>query len=185
MASLGHVAIGMAAGRLWTGLGQHQRTENFNALLRSMVAFSALSLAPDLDVIAFRFGIPYAAPFGHRGAAHSIFVALVLASIAAVATRLRVDQINTGQTRKRLWALCAVVAVSHGLLDTLTDGGLGIALAWPFSTARYFAPWTPILVAPIGARMLSGRGLRVVMAEALQFLPLLVWAVWPRRRPTG
>ena len=79
----------MAAGRLWTGLGQHQRTENFNALLRSMVAFSALSLAPDLDVIAFRFGIPYAAPFGHRGAAHSIFVALVLASIAAVATRLK------------------------------------------------------------------------------------------------
>jgi inner membrane protein len=147
-----------------------------------MVAFSALSLAPDLDVIAFRFGIPYAAPFGHRGAAHSIFAALVLASIAAVATRFRPDQANTGQTRKRLWVLCAVVAISHGLLDTLTDGGLGIALAWPFSTARYFAPWTPIPVAPIGARMLTDDGLRVVMTEALQFAPLLVWAVWRRRR---
>ena len=40
-----------------------------------MLAFSALSLAPDLDVIAFRFGIPYSAPFGHRGAAQSILVA--------------------------------------------------------------------------------------------------------------
>jgi hypothetical protein len=58
----------------------------------------------------------------------------------------------------------------------------GIALAWPFSTARYFAPWTPIPVAPIGARMLTGRSLRVVMVEAVQFTPLLLWAAWPRRR---
>ena len=78
-----------------------------------------------------------------------------------------------------------VVAISHGLLDTLTDGGLGIALLWPFSNERFFAPWTPIPVAPIGARMLTGRGVRVVMTEALQFAPLLVWAVWPRRRATG
>jgi hypothetical protein len=38
------------------------------------------------------------------------------------------------------------------------------------------------LQAPIGAGMVSGRGLTVVMTEALQFAPLLVWAVWPRRR---
>jgi len=182
MASLGHVAVGMAAGRVWTGLqrGQSQRI-TLKALARSMVAFSALSLAPDLDVVAFRFGIPYSAPWGHRGAAHSIFVALVLASIAAVATRLTLEQVDGGQTRTRLWLLCAIVAVSHGLLDTLTDGGLGIALLWPLSNQRYFAPWTPIPVAPIGARMLTGRGLMVVMTEALQFAPLLIWAVWPRR----
>ena len=182
MASLGHVAVGMAAGRLWTGLQGQNEAGSFKPLARSMVAFSALSLAPDLDVIAFRFGIPYSAPFGHRGAAHSIFIALVLASIAALATRVRPDQVNSNQTRTRLWVLCAVVAISHGLLDTLTDGGLGIALLWPFSNERYFAPWTPIPVAPIGARMLTGRGIRVVMTEALQFAPLLVWAVWPGRR---
>ena len=182
MASLGHVAVGMAAGRLWTGLQGQNEAGSFKPLARSMVAFSALSLAPDLDVIAFRFGIPYSAPFGHRGAAHSIFIALVLASIAALATRVRPDQVNSNQTRTRLWVLCAVVAISHGLLDTLTDGGLGIALLWPFSNERYFTPWTPIPVAPIGARMLTGRGIRVVMTEALQFAPLLVWAVWPRRR---
>jgi inner membrane protein len=68
------------------------------------------------------------------------------------------------------------------LLDTLTDGGLGIALLWPFSNERFFAPWRPIPVAPIGARMLSSRGLHVVLTEALQFSPLLAWAIWPRRR---
>ena len=183
MASLGHVAVGMVAGRVWTGLGQERvdHDTSIAALIRAMVAFSALSLAPDLDVIAFRFGIPYAAPFGHRGAAHSIFIALVLATVAALATRLQLDRVDTGQTRKRLWLLCVVVSISHGLLDTLTDGGLGIALLWPFSTARYFAPWTPIPVAPIGARLLSGRGVRVMVTEALQFSPLLVWAAWPRR----
>ena len=185
MASLGHVAVGMAAGRFWTGLQPENEPASFKLVARSMLAFSALSLAPDLDVIAFRLGIPYSAPFGHRGAAHSIFIALLLASIAALAARARRDQVNSGQTRKWLWVVCAVVAISHGLLDALTDGGLGIALLWPFSNERYFAPWTPIPVAPIGARMLTDEGLLVVMTEALQFAPLLVWAVWPRRRATG
>jgi len=173
VASLGHVAVGMAAGRLWSMRSDRQGA----TAARAMVAFSALSLAPDLDVIAFRFGIPYSAPFGHRGAAHSIFVALVLASIAAYATPLTAG----GWTRSRLWLLCAIVAVSHGMLDTLTDGGLGIALLWPFSNRRYFAPWTPVPVAPIGARMFTPRGVRVVMIEALQFAPLLLWSLWPRR----
>jgi len=148
MASLGHVAVGMAAGRIWNRL-QRPRGEQATtvALARSMVAFTALSLAPDLDVIAFRFGIPYGAPWGHRGAAHSICIALLLASVAAFATRMQ-PGFNKGRTRLRLWLLCAAVAISHGLLDALTDGGLGIALLWPFSNARYFAPWTPI---PCGA----------------------------------
>jgi inner membrane protein len=186
MASLGHIAVGMAAGRVWTELhGAQGERAGSRTLVRSMVAFSALSLAPDLDVIAFRFGIPYGAPWGHRGAAHSIVIALVLATVAVLATRLQRRQVGFGQTDKLLWLLCAGVAISHGLLDTLTDGGLGIALLWPFSNARYFAPWTPIPVAPIGERMLSERGFRVVLTEALQFAPLLAWASWPRRRPAG
>src|SRR5262249_25790342 len=171
-------------GRVWTALvgTQGERTRS-TTLVRSMAAFSALSLAPDLDVIAFRFGIPYSAPWGHRGAAHSIVIALALATVAVLATRLQPRQVGLGQTDKLLWLLCAGVAISHGLLDTLTDGGLGIALLWPFSNARYFAPFRPIPVAPIGQGMWSERGLRVVLTEALQFAPLLFWASWPRRRP--
>jgi len=169
MASVGHVAMGLAAGRLWTRPGTID-------VARAMVGFSALSLAPDLDVIAFRLGIPYWAPFGHRGASHSFAVALALATVATLVS---------GEPRRiRLWFLCFGVAASHGLLDTLTDGGLGIALLWPFSNQRYFAPWTPIPVAPIGADMLTAEGFRVVTTESLQFAPLLIWAVWPRR-PRG
>jgi len=33
----------------------------------------------------------------------------------------------------------------------MTNGGLGIAFFSPFDPARYFLPWRPILVSPIGA----------------------------------
>ncbi len=165
MASLGHVAVGLVAGRLWTGFRGEQGGDprDSTSLVRAVVAFSALSLAPDLDVIAFRLGIPYDAPFGHRGAAHSVFAAVALASVAALATRLTPEQTGGGQARLRLWLLCAAVATTHGVLDALTDGGLGVALLWPLSNRRYFAAWTPIPVAPIGVRMLTARGLGVVM----------------------
>jgi inner membrane protein len=86
-----------------------------------MAAFSALSLAPDVDVIAFRLGIAYSAPFGHRGP-RTPSAALALAFVAAVAARGTPELVDNGQTRLRLWLFCAIVAVSHGLLDTLTAG---------------------------------------------------------------
>ena len=46
------------------------------------------------------------------------------------------------------WAL-ALATATHGLLDAMTDGGLGVAFFSPFSNARYFLPWRPIQVAPI------------------------------------
>ena len=72
-------------------------------------------------------------------------------------------------------------AIPKSRLDALTDGGLGAALAWPFSDARFFAPWRPIPVAPIGVGMLSRRGLEVVLAEAVLFLPIFAVGLWPRR----
>jgi inner membrane protein len=75
-----------------------------------------------------------------------------------------------------------LVVASHGLLDTFTEGGRGIALLWPFTLERYFAPWRPVPVAPIGTAILSTDGLILMAREAVLFLPLWVIAVWPRRR---
>jgi inner membrane protein len=140
-----------------------------------MIAFAALSMLADADVIAFRLGIPYSAPFGHRGATHSVMFALFAGcAFAALSSRGKDG---------RFWSLAfvaTVVAVSHPLLDALTDGGLGVALLWPFSNARFFAAWRPIPVAPIGARMLSSYGLHVLLIETLWSSPLLVWSLWPR-----
>ena len=40
----------------------------------------------------------------------------------------------------------------------MIDGGLGCALFWPFDLTRYFAPWRPIPVAPIGMDFFSPHG---------------------------
>ena len=69
---------------------------------------------------------------------------------------------------------------SHGLLDMLTNGGLGVALFWPFELTRHFAPLTPIAVSPIGlSDFISARGATVLWSEAIWiWMPLtLVVAV--------
>ena len=70
-----------------------------------------------------------------------------------------------------------VVLASHGLLDTMTDGGLGAALLWPFSLTRYFAPWRPIPVAPIGPDFFSADGATIALIELILFLPLFLFAL--------
>lgn len=174
MASLGHIAIGMAAGRAWAGEGAPR-----GKLVKAMVAFCVLSLLPDADVIAFVFGIPYEAPWGHRGASHSfVFALLLTAAIVAIARKAGAPPLRTATAT-------LLVSTSHAILDTLTDGGLGCALLWPFSNFRFFAPITPIPVAPIGTYMFSLRGLYVVMFELVMFAPLLIYATFPRKRPTA
>jgi inner membrane protein len=101
-------------------------------------------------VVAFVLGIPYAAPFGHRGAAHS----LVFAAVCSLTLLLAVPRLR----RLSLGLLLFAVVASHGVLDSFTDGGLGIAFLWPFSNERFFAPWRPIPVAPIGPRVFGASG---------------------------
>ena len=48
----------------------------------------------------------------------------------------------------------------------MTNGGLGVAFFAPFSDARYFLPWRPIVVSPISIRAFVGpRGLQVMWSE--------------------
>jgi len=70
----------------------------------------------------------------------------------------------------------SLVGASHGLLDALTDDGLGIALLAPFDNTRYFFPWTPIPVSSIGLRaFLSDWGLRVIIFEIVYiWVPVIV-----------
>jgi inner membrane protein len=57
------------------------------------------------------------------------------------------------------------ITASHGILDALTNGGRGIAFLAPFSNQRFFFPWRPIQVSPIGAGFFSARGLDVLKSE--------------------
>ena len=59
------------------------------------------------------------------------------------------------------------------------------ALFWPFDLTRYFAPWTPLPVSPIGLGYLSPYGLYVAAVELMVFSPLLIYALVKPRRPIG
>lgn len=145
-----------------------------------LLAAMACACAPDLDVIAFAFGIPYNHLFGHRGISHSLLFAALLGALVAawLGRRLRLDT----RMRLRLFGLLFVATASHGLFDAMTNGGLGIAFFAPFDAGRYFLPWRPLVVPPIGVLpMFSPWGAAVVKTELLYIgLPSLVLIVTAR-----
>jgi len=134
---------------------------------RWWVAGAVCAALPDLDVIAFRFGVPYESMLGHRGISHSLFIAAAFAALLVGAGFRGSD----GATARRAFVYLFLATASHGLLDAFTDGGLGPALLAPFTGTRYFFPWQPIRVAPLGlARFFSSEGGRVLASEAVWVL---------------
>ena len=126
------------------------------------IAVIVCSILPDIDVIGFRMGVHYADFWGHRGMTHSLLFAAVVAGAIAILMGSNFAQ------RWKLGLLLFTITASHGLLDALTDGGLGIAFFSPFLTERYFFPWRPIHVSPIGATaFFSPRGSRILWSEIL------------------
>jgi inner membrane protein len=124
------------------------------------------SVIPDLDVIGFRYGIRYGDFWGHRGFTHSLLFAALLTGAAAAIIVFRRDVPR--HVRLLLSAYLFLATASHGVLDAMTDGGLGVAFFSPFNNARYFLPWRPIRVSPIGlSRFFSPRAYAVLRSEFL------------------
>lgn len=122
------------------------------------------SILPDIDVLAFKFGIPYEAFWGHRGFTHS-FAFAFLTALLVVFVLWREPRSRTANAR--LVVYFTLLTASHGLLDAATNGGLGIALLSPFDTTRYFLPLRPLEVSPIGGAFFSSRGAIVLVNEIL------------------
>ena len=153
---MSHIAVPLA---VTLGLGRSRIPT------RLMVAGVVAAMLPDADVLGFRLGIPYGDALGHRGASHSLFTAAII-GLAAVAFSRLIESPPT-----RIFWFVFLAATSHGLLDTLTNGGHGVALFWPWSAERFFAPVHPIEVSPIGlSRFLSKQGQMVLASE-----PLWIW----------
>jgi inner membrane protein len=154
-----HAAVPLALG---VGLGREAVPP------RLLVAGVLASVVPDLDILTFSWGVPYAAPLGHRGFSHSLLFAAALALVGAAACRaLRAPP-------ARAFAFLLVACASHGALDALTTGGLGVAFLWPWSDRRFFAPdaLRVIAVSPLGLRFFSARGLTVLGSEVLWIWPV-------------
>ncbi len=134
--------------------------------LRLLALGTFCSLIPDADVVSFALGIPYHHPLGHRGLTHSPFFAMVLA-LLLMGIFYRRLRLGSGAWWRRFGFL-ALLGISHGVADAMTNGGLGIAFLAPFDNGRYFLPWRPIEVSPIGLEgFLSAHGWSSVKSELL------------------
>jgi inner membrane protein len=150
---------------------------------RIWVAGALCSIIPDLDVIGFRFGIHYGDFLGHRGFTHSLLFAALLTTVTAWIVLFRADVAKFSQWWLVLYLFLATA--SHGILDAMTDGGLGVAFFSPFNNDRYFLPWRPIRVSPIGvSRFFSSHGYAVLKSEFIWiWVPtiLLIAIAWAFR----
>src|SRR5256885_475998 len=131
---------------------------------RELFLGTLCSTVPDLDVLGFPLGIQYGDMWGHRGMTHSVVFAALLAGIlVAVWYRTKPAVTLTG-----LFFYFFLCTASHGVLDALTDGGLGVAFFSPFDTTRYFFSVRPVRVSPIGvSEFFSEYGVRILASEAI------------------
>ena len=120
------------------------------------------AVLPDADVLAFGLGIHYDSMFGHRGFTHSLAFALLTGVFVTFAF------FRDAPNRASLVVFFSLATASHAALDALTNGGLGVALFAPFSGERYFFPFRPVEVSPIGLDAFFGEwGLAVIRSELL------------------
>jgi inner membrane protein len=104
-----------------------------------IIVASMVAGAPDIDGLFKHFlHVSPDSIYGHRGAAHSLFVALAAGLIAASLHRqLEVNPLTVA-------VVVSLAGGSHGALDMMTDSGQPVAYLWPLSSSRLFADWRPI-----------------------------------------
>lgn len=129
------------------------------------------TIVPDFDVIGFAFGVSYRDMLGHRGFTHSLLFAAILSAILTQVFLSNREEVS----KPASFAFLFLCTISHGVLDAMTSGGLGVAFFAPFDDTRYFLPWRPIRVSPIGAGFFSQRGIMVFLSEIVWlWMPMLV-----------
>lgn len=164
--AFGHMAVAYAMGKTLNPVWASTRFWALTALC---------CLLPDVDVLGLVFGIPYEHAWGHRGLTHSISFAVF---IGLVMPKLAVPSVSSWSAKYGTLAIYfSLVTLSHGFLDAFTDGGLGIAFFAPFDATRYFFPWRPITVSPIGlTQFFSSWGLGVLLSELVWIgIPVACW----------
>ncbi len=152
-----HIFVGQALGRT---IKQEKMPARF------WVLAAVCSVLPDVDILGFYMGVKYGSVFGHRGFFHSIPFALLVGLIVVLAAFPSVARFS-----RKWWGLLgffAFVIVSHGLLDSVTDKGLGVGFFIPLDDTRYHMPWRPVHASPMNIlRFFSQSGLKVLYNEML------------------
>ena len=175
MASVfGHAIAAFGLGKIFT-----KKVMNRKVFTLGIIS----SMLPDLDVIAFSFGISWDSMWSHRGFTHSIFAAMIW-SIILLLIFHRKDQ---NKPKLMVGSYYFLATISHGILDAMTNGGNGIAFFAPFSVERYFLPWEIIQVSPLGVRnFFSKWGMEVLQSEfiaiGLPSLAMVLFGTWLNKK---
>jgi len=128
------------------------------------------AIFPDSDVLGMALGVEYEDFWGHRGFTHSLLFAVMLSALFAFII------LYTRSHKILIFIFLCAATASHGILDALTDGGLGVAFFSPFNNERYFFPYTPISVSPIGVDFFKDGGIEVLKNEFVWiWIPSLAW----------
>jgi inner membrane protein len=157
-----HFVIGATLALPLTGIPAIRKTVRPMGL---MFAAGVLAVAPDLDTVFHGF-IPYAHFLGHRGFVHSPFFsflfAVTLSSLVYAVAR------NLGLAAcLGITAAFTLAMASHGVLDAMTDAGLGVMLLYPFSEERLFFPWRPFYAPPIKLAGISYEKVQMMIKSEL------------------
>jgi inner membrane protein len=135
-----------------------------------------LATLPDIDSSVF--GIVTQSPFfGHRGFFHS---PLLLVCVALLVSGLFCSLVRPLALKSwpLLWLVFSLAALSHPLLDGLSQSGRGVMFLFPFSEQRLFLPWRPLHTIPISLRRLSLLRVKVgLYSELPLIIPCLVAAL--------
>jgi inner membrane protein len=158
MASLfGHAFAAIALGSSFS-----RKQQSYKLFFLAIIC----AIIPDAVVIGFQFGITYESFWGHRGFSHSLLFALLFGILITLLFYKKQFLSMKGIVLMLFFFLCTA---SHSVLDAMTTGGYGVAFLSPFNDSRYFFPWRPIKVSPLGiANFFTERGLKVIFSE-------LVW----------
>lgn len=163
---IGHAIAAVAAGWMVAHPARDRR-----ALVIQVVAFGALGVAPDLDLLINR----------HRGMSHSIGMAAIAATVVALV------QVPVAGTRARIWLAAWAAWATHALLDALAldrAAPLGLMAFWPFSR-EYFQTGLEVF-APVSRAIRAPTFLPtaiIALTRELLILAPIVYAVWRWRRP--
>lgn len=126
-------------------------------------------LLPDSDLLIPSAVMRFAPSWHHRGAMHSISMAVLAGAIFA---RCLSRRPTLQGSFLWLWFLFALATLLHGLVDTLTTYGPGVSLLWPFSLTEVKAPWLPL--GAVDLSLFSGRAAKV--AATILNEMMVVWA---------
>jgi hypothetical protein len=168
MTTLGHSLVGLAALTLCLPPNRPWRVQAVWA-----IGFIALASIPD-------WPLPL---WGHQRLAvsHSLWVNLALCAVLAPLFWMGLAKV---EYRGRILLCGALAWLSHLLLDTLYGDLPGVAIYWPFSDTLASLPLPWLRALPHPPPPFDPVVVEILISEALTFGPLLLLALWARRRLT-